>query len=100
MTVSSFWEFIMPYLAMIMIPLVAVIIAILKVALDKLQRLSTKLESVDETTKATKAQTDGIVSRLQETIAKKDVDAAHLEEVTSLKTDVAAAKASDRVEPK
>ena len=90
----------MPYLAMIMIPLVAVIIALLKIALDKLEHLQVKLEAVDATATATKTQTDGIVSRLQETIAKKDVDAAHLAEVTSLKTDVAAAKASDREEPK
>jgi uncharacterized protein YoxC len=100
MTINTFWQFMMPYVAMVMIPFVAVIIAALKVVLDKLTRLSSTLERVDETSKATKAQTDGIISRMQDTIAKKDVDAAHLAEVTDLKTDIAAAKASDREEPK
>jgi Mg2+/Co2+ transporter CorB len=99
-TASTVWQFIMPYLAMIMLPLVAVVIAFLKVVLDKLQHLSVKLESVDETAKATKTQTDGIISRMQDTIARKDVEADQLATVTDLKTQIAAAKASDREEPK
>src|ERR1039457_384381 len=96
----SFWQFIMPYLAMIMIPLVAVIIAFLKIVLDRLEHLQIKLAAVDATTTATKAQTDGIVTRLQDTIAKKDAE----KDTTALQVEndkkLAAAKASDREEPK
>ena len=90
-----------------MLPLVAVIIAFLtyltkflKIALDQLERLSVKLATVDETTKATKTQTDGINSRLQATIDRKDAEADQLAQVTELKTQIAAAKASDREEPR
>ena len=89
----------MPYLAMIMLPLVAVIIALLKIALDKLEHLQIKLAAVDATATATKAQPDGIVSRLQDTIAKKDAE----KDVVALQVEndkkLAAAKASDREEP-
>src|ERR1017187_5576508 len=97
---GSFWQFLAPYAGMIMLPLVAVIIALLKYMLDKLQHLSVKLESVNETAKATKQQTDGIVSRLQDTIARKDVE----KDATALQVEndkkLAVAKASDREEPK
>ena len=100
MTISTFWQFLMPYVAMIMIPLVAVVIAALKVVLDKLTRLSIKLESVDETTKVTRSNTDGINKRLQDNIDKKDVE----KDATALQVEndkkLAAAKASDREEPK
>ena len=106
-TPSAFWQFITPYIGMIMLPFVAVIIAFLKVVLDKLTNLAKKLEGVDETTrstnetaKETKKQTDGIISRMQDTIARKDVEADQLATVTDLKTQIAAAKASDREEPK
>ena len=106
-TASTVWQFIMPYLAMIMLPLVAVIIAFLKVVLDKLQHLSVKLESVDATAKDTndkvvevKHNTDGVLSRMEATIARKDSEADQLATVTDLKTQIAAAKASDREEPK
>src|ERR1019366_4047795 len=100
MTTNSFWQFMAPYVGMLMLPLVAVIIAFLKVTLDKLERVSVKLEAVDTTTKATRAQTDAIISHLQDTIPRKDNEDGQLAQVTDLKTQIAAAKASDREEPK
>ena len=106
-TPSAFWQFITPYIGMIMLPFVAVIIAFLKVVLDKLQLLSKKLESVDATAKDTndkvvevKHNTDGVLSRMEATIARKDSEADQLATVTDLKTQIAAAKARDREEPK
>lgn len=100
MTTTSFWEFVAPYVGMVMLPLVAVIIAFLKLTLNKLERLSVKLEGVDATTKITRSQTDGIITHLQDTITRKDSEAEQLAQVTNLKTQIAAAKASDREEPK
>lgn len=105
-TLSSVWQFMMPYLATIMIPLVAVIIAFLKIVLDRLEHLRIKLAAADENAKATdekidivKKNTDGMLSRLQDTIDRKDVE----KEATALQVEndkkLAVAKASEREKP-
>ena len=96
MSMKRFFAFVVPdYFWAVMTPLVVVVTGILQAVLSWVQHRDTQTRVTE-----VKHNTDGIVSRLQDTITRKDNEADQLATVTDLKTQIAAAKASDREEPK
>jgi hypothetical protein len=91
---DSFW--------IVLTPLVVVLTGVLQAILSWINHKSTaaQVKDVDSKVEVVVQHTNGMLSHLQEKVDRQEVDKDHLAAITGLETKLAAAKASDREEPK